>query len=334
VTVATLELSWQNYETSPGVFNTSYISQQQQKLQGMRSAGMRVALDAGVQYPPSWVFGLDANTYYVNQYGDRYAPTGNPGLAVANTVFDPNVRQAMGTYLARIAQDFGESFAFVRAGGGWYSELHYPAASYNGHSNSYWAFDANAQAGSPVPGWKPGQCCATQAQQFWNYYVSSLVSYQNWQVTSYHSDFPSALVEVLYPGWGVRPGQDTAAVNADLGGTTSAEINGETQQGTEFSSEVAGLSTTATAVYSTWLDAADQGTTTQSESPIAYLVSLASPRGIPAAGENAGAQSLSAMQLCVSRVKSLGLLGMSWAWESNLYSGSSPTITDYGTLIG
>jgi hypothetical protein len=332
LTVATLELGWDNYEPSNGSFNSSYIGQQQQKLQALKAAGFKVALDPGLQYPPSWVFGLDSNTYYVNQYGDRYAP-GSAGQNVVNAVFDQNVRTAVAAYIARIASDFGDSFSFIRVGGGWYSELHYPPSNYNGHSNSYWAFDPNAQAGSPVPGWKPGQCCSSQAQQFWNYYSQSLIGYQNWQLQTYRSHF-SAQLEMLYPSWGLRPGDITAAVNGNLSGSTSAEINGETQQDTDFADEVNAITVSNTVVYSTWLDAPDQGTTLNSESPIKYLVYLAQQKGLPAAGENAGQQSLSAMQLCVQRVKGLGLLGMSWAWESNLFSGSSPTLTDYQTTAG
>jgi hypothetical protein len=329
--VATLEIGWQDYEPGNGVWNTSYIQQQVQKANAFRAAGMRVALSPGLQFPASWVFGLDANTSYVNQYGDRFS-SGSVGMNVANAVFDANVRNAQATYIARIAQDFGNNFTFIRIGGGWYGELHYPPANFNGHTNSYWAFDPNAQAGSPVKGWVPGQCCAAQAQQFYSYYSQSLINYENWQIQTFRSHF-SAQIEILFAGWGLRPGDITNAVNGNLSGGTSAEVNGETQQSNDYADQVAQIADSGTIVYSDWLDAPDYGSTLNSESPVKYLVYLAQQKGLHVAGENTGAQSLSALQLCVSRVKTLGLLGMSWAWESNLFSGSSPNLGAYATAI-
>ena len=103
LSVGTLELSWAAYEPQNGVFDSGYAAEQARKLRQMRSAGLRVALDAGLQYAPAWVFGLDSNTRYVDQYGDRYS-SGTPGQDVPNGVFDPAVRDAEAAYLARVSR--------------------------------------------------------------------------------------------------------------------------------------------------------------------------------------------------------------------------------------
>lgn len=331
ISVATLELGWDAYEPGNGAWNTTYINQQVQKANAFVAAGMRVSLSPGLQYPPSWVFALDANTYFVNQYGDHYAPTAI-GMKEANAVYDPAVRNAQATYIARIAQDFGGTLSFIRLGGGWYGELHYPPQSFNGHNNSYWAFDANAQASSPARGWIPGHCCAAQAQQFWNYYAQSLVGYESWQIQTFRSHF-SAQLEILFPGWGLRPGDVANAVNANLSGTTPAEVYGEMQQDSGYADEVNAVTDSRTIIYSDWLDAPDHGATLNTESPVKYLAYLAGGRGLRVAGENTGTQSLAALQLCVARVRALGLLGMNWAWEGNLFAGTSPTLSGYAGVI-
>jgi hypothetical protein len=333
VSLASLELVWSSYEPQPGVFDDSYAAQQRQKAASLRGAGVGVVLDAGLQYAPGWLFDRDPNAYFVNQYGDRYSG-GLLGTQVGNGVFDPLVRQAQSDYLKRIASDLGDGFVAIRVGGGWYGELHFPAASYNGHSNSYWAYDANAVAGSPVKGWSPGQPSAAQAQAFWSYYTGKLTEYLKWQLTTYRSHFSSSL-EILYPGWGVRPGDAAAAIAGLLSGQTPSEVNGETQQGNDFAATLSAISDPGIIPYSTWLDAPDKGTTPNAVSPIRYLQLLAAPRGLSIAGENADSgRTDGSMRLCIQRVRTIpGMAGMMWLAEPDLIQSGQRALGVYGQLI-
>jgi hypothetical protein len=213
--------------------------------------------------------------------------------------------------------------------------VHYPPADYKGHSNSYWAYDANAVAGSPARGWRPGQPSVSEAQAFWSYYTAKLADYLRWQVATYRGRFPSSSLEILYPGWGVRPGEAQAAVAGLLSGRTPSEANGEMQQGNDFAATLSALSNRGIVPYSTWLEAPDKGATANTVSPIRYLQQLAAQRGLPIAGENSdGGRSDAAMRLCMERARTIpGMLGMMWLAEPNLMQGGERSLGTYGQLI-
>ena len=74
------------------------------------------------------------------------------------------MRSAEGTYLAWLASVIpAGSIIAVRQGGGPLGELHYPLPVFDGHTDSYWAYDGATQAGSrprcgsgaPAPGPSP-----------------------------------------------------------------------------------------------------------------------------------------------------------------------------------
>ena len=164
IKIKTLELVWSSYEPGNGTFNSTYIAAKKAELATYQAQGFKVVLDIGSPLTASWITNLDANTLLKNQYGDSYAP-GEVGKNIVNAVFNNTVRSALSVYIQRIFQDLGTNFYAVRAGGGWYGELHYPVQSYNGRTNSYWGYDANAQGTggnlptgvnvNPVPGWIP-----------------------------------------------------------------------------------------------------------------------------------------------------------------------------------
>jgi hypothetical protein len=162
VRATTLELHWRLYEPQPGVYDLGYIRAKQERLVQLKAQGWTVQLVPGYQYVPEWVFTNYPNMHYVNQYGERYEPTRN-SFRVINAPFNPEARALIAGYLARLFQDFPASnFDSVRVGGSVQGELRYPPQHWNGHNNSYWAFDAHAQNAqeSAIPqevvGWRPG----------------------------------------------------------------------------------------------------------------------------------------------------------------------------------
>jgi hypothetical protein len=333
--VLSLELAWDRYEPRQGEYDMAYVSEQQRKLQSFCRAGFSVILSAGIHYAPAWVFRVSPHAHYVNQYGDRYQPSQSQDR-VPNGVFDPAVRQAQAAYVARIRTDFCDCFYAVRVGGGQGGEVTYPPGEYNHHVNSYWVYDRNAQANTPVPGWVPGHLSVERARQFWTYYIGKLLGYQNWLIATYRRHF-SGWLQVLYPGWGLRAGQADLATSHLLSGKTAAEETGLTNVATELTVLVNGITDMHVMAYSTAMEELDRGSTPLTQSPMRHIHELASARGIAAAGENSRTgQSVEVMRDCVRRVRTMPLMGMMWLAEPDLISAKPPaaTLANYGSLIG
>ncbi len=347
VRLAHVALSWRQYEPTEGSFSSTYISSVQQKLTTFRQNNLSIVLDLGVQYPPDWIFTYP-NSRYIDQYGDAYIPN-ETGKNVANTVFNQTLRDKQAAYVQRVFSDLGSNFYAVRLGGGWYGELNYPSNSYNSHTNCYWAFDNIAQGKAtglpagmsvdPVIGWIPGAPSTNHASasSFANWYMDSLKNYHDWQIRTVRAYYSGKLA-MLYPSWGVRPGQLSAAINVDLNGSTSAEVNGEVQRGFDFARYVAGITDPNVIVYTTWIDANygnDASTNPADWTPAHYLSSLAStnPLHLSVWGENTGRNSYTDMQRSFQKMSAYGLIGLMWAFEPDLYTTTYATLDQYAGLI-
>lgn len=333
-----VSLSWRDYLPAENAVNADYIRRKQVEFQTLRQLGFQLILSTGLHDVPPWVHVAYPNTRYVNQFGEAYNLQNTYDLGEANAVFNPRVRDLMAGYLARVFADFGTDFHAVRLGGGRYGELTYPPAVYGSTNNAYWAFDANAQAQSPVPGWRPGQPSPNgEAGKFLDWYLGALTEYQNWQVRAARQFYPGRLM-MLYPSWGIRPSQANAAIGVNLNGTTSAEKNGEIQRGFDFARQVAALSDPLVVVTTTWLDAnnsQDGGTDQRYWSPVKYLAYLANqhPLRLALYGENTGQGSLVEMELSAAQTVRFGLDGMAWFNERELFSGTYATLADYQKVI-
>ncbi len=337
ITAKLLELSWSAYEPSNGSFSAIYIDSKKNELAALRSAGFSVILSLGVQYAPSWLLSYP-NAYYVDQYGDAYDDICS-GCEIPNFVFNATLRSLMDQYIGRVFADLGASnFGAVRLGGGHYGELGYPTKSYGSNSNTYWAYDANAQASSPVPGWKPGMASPNgEASKFLGWYLQSLTNYETWQVATARKYYGGPLM-MLFPSWGIRPGQADAAIAVNLNGTTSPEVNGEVQRGYDFARQVAAITDANVWVDSTWLDCSygnDASTNPDDWRPVHYLAYLAAqnPLHLRTYGENTGQGSASVMSFTESQAKAYGLVGFVWFNEQQLFSGQYATLSDYASLI-
>jgi hypothetical protein len=243
------------------------------------------------------------------------------------------VRNAEAAYIARVGADFGDNFYAVRAGGLLQNELRYPPATMNGHANSYWAFDGNAQAGSPVPGWRPGQAGSAQARAFIDHYLNSLVDFQNWLVGTYRSRFPSAWMQLLKPSWGLRPGDVDAAVARNLDGSTNPAGWGTLAMGLDWQRQVNALGDTHVQLYNSWMERGDDGGSPATMAPAHYLATLGAAKGLRTVGENATpGGSAQNMATIVQRARAWGLAGLMWLHEGSLYS-SGASLSAYAALI-
>jgi hypothetical protein len=145
---------------------------------------------------------------------------------------------------------------------------------------------------------------------------------------------------MLYPSWGIRPGQIDEALKTNLNGTTSAEKNGEIQRGYDFARQVKAISDPKVVLTTTWLEANPSATSDIQYdpsywSPVHYLYSLAkaNPYQLKLFGENGGRDGMKAMELSAYRMRRYGLLGMCWYNDEQLFSNRYATLKDYKWVI-
>jgi len=339
--LATVSLAWDRYEPEQDRFAAAYVAHMREQIAAFRQAGLKIVLDLGVQYPPRWLFALPA-ARYVNQYGDAFAD-GTPGMNGLNVVFNAAARARQARYVEQVFRDFGTDWFAVRLGGGWFGELNFPPHNFHNHANCYWAFDDLAQGRKPglpsgvrpcpVPGWKPGE--TEHAHVFLDWYLDSLQNYHDWQIATARQWYRGALM-MLYPSWGIRPGQIAAAVAGNLNGSTSAELNGEIQRGFDWARFVAGIHDQGVMVHTTWLDAPadDESPNPERWSPVHFLASLARKQSLTLSAENTGGGDLATLRLCFDRVRRYQCATFLWAFEQQLFDGHSPELADCEREIG
>ena len=353
------ELSWRQYYPSEGKIDTAYVRSKKAEMEELRKAGFEIILSLGYHDPPPWVHENYQNTYYVNQFGERW--TGDTfdvgdGVVIddtfargtprdngdANLVFNHQLRGLVVSYMDDVFTDFGTDFYAVRVGGGRYGEVTYPPNSFGRKDNLYWAYDDNAQRSAVeagIGGWRPGDPRPNgRAGGFLEWYLDSLVDYQNWQVEALREAGYAGKAMLLYPGPGIRPGEIEEATATNLDGSTPGEADGVIQKGHDFARQVGAIEDDNVLVTTTWLDADPSGDDDQNPSewsPVKYLSSLAgsNPTHPGLYGENTGPGSLEDMQISAYQMRRYGLIGMAWYDEEQLFSGRYATLDDYGRVI-
>ncbi|HVA89427.1 MAG TPA: hypothetical protein VNL71_06265, partial [Chloroflexota bacterium] len=328
-------MSWKDLFPNEGTISNSYVVQKQNEFAVMRAAGFQIIGDLGIQDSPPWVHTNYANSYYMDQYGDEYHGPVDSGDV--NLVFNPAMRILGAQYIQAVISNFGRYFSALRIGGGPSNELDYALPTYNGHTNCYWAFDPTALTEDPVPAWRPGQASPNgEAAAFLNFYLQALTTYQTWQIATVRQVGYTGQIMVLYPSYGIRPGQTASAIADNLDGTSVLEINGETSTGVDYARQVAAITDPNVIVYSTWLDFSspyqnDAGSDPTRWTPIKYLASLAqaNPLHLRIGGENTGQGSAATLTYSVEQSIRYGLINMNWYTEQELYSGQYATAAQY-----
>ena len=330
-------LDWNAYAPAETKIDAGYVAAKRAELAAVQAAGFGVILSLGFHDPPRWIHQRYANSYYVNQYGDRYVDAADG--SDANLVFNSDLRRAASVYIDSVFATFGTAFAAVRLGGGRYGELTYPPAEYGGRTNCYWAFDANALASMPVRNWRPAHAAlAGEAQRFVNWYLDRLVDFQNWQIDAVRAAGYDGPLMMLYPSWGIRRGDLNDAIRGDLAGTTPAEQNGEIQRGYDFVRQIGAIHDPEVIVTTTWLDADPSGDNQVDPrywSPVKYLAHLAQthPLHLSVYGENTGQGSVQQLALSADQTVHYGLIGMAWLNERELFSHHYATLDDFRRVI-
>nr|MBA3234490.1 beta-galactosidase [Chloroflexota bacterium] len=353
VSVVHLELSWSNYESSDGVFNSTYAAQMRQRLATMRAAGLKVVLGAGLQYPPAWAYSYP-NSRYVNQYGGTSREL--------NLTFNATLRAKATRYLRQIQADLGlNNFWAVRVGAGGAIETVYPAHNADQlRSNAYWAYDPAAQAGSPFPGWKPGQTTyqgrvftSADVRTWYDWYVGALVDGVDWQLGAYRDLGFTGFLQVLLPGQGTRPLDYAKGIATYLDG--SADGNRTMSRGAAWDRVLARIANkrNVVAYVSSMADGSGWNDVCQSSDAAVALTApaiglwsaarwtsyLADRYGLAKNGENPGFRDtttygLAMLDHATAQMKACGFQGLMWAHDDNLYSGTSGiSLADYAQVI-
>ncbi len=341
-----LSVSWDRLQPRPNGLDRDYVAKLRADMAAYRAAGLGIVLDLGMQYPPGWLF-AHPHARYVNQHGEVFADPA-PGMNAPNSVFNYLIRERQRDYIAGIFRHLGSDWVAVRLGGGWYGELNYPPAVFGGKANCYWAFDPIAQGREPglpegvrpcpVPGWKPGQASADHAaaRSFAEWYLDSLQNYHDWQIATVRGHYAGPLM-MMYPSWGIRPGQLDAAIAGDLAGASPAEKNGEVQRGFDFTRFIGGIRDPLVWVHCTWIDSdpawSDETSSNPARwSPPRFLASLARAHNPPlrVSAENTGGGGPAALALSANRVRELKLDAFYWAFCPDLFDGRAPELDDLG----
>jgi hypothetical protein len=287
VTELLVEVEWRRAEPVPGQFDNEYLDSVSREIADLRSRGFRTALNMGIHDAPDWLLERPG-ARYVDQSGSVYTDRPVPDL-----VFATQYRPLAESYAVRLLRRLGTDFSLIRVGGGPLGELSFPYKVDRNAADrfSYWGFGP-AAATNPVPGWRPGMPSPNgEAATFLTWYLDSLVDYQNWQVAVLRTAGYRGDVAVLYPSYGLRPGDAERGVAADLDGTTSAEVY-------DFARQIRGLDDPRTVVYGTWGENARV---------VDYLAGLASATGHAVMAENSGAEPQAQIDAALRHAARTGL---------------------------
>ncbi len=200
-----LELDWYDLQPNgPGQWSAAHAALVQQRIDTLAAVGsdVRFTLDLGIEYAPDWAANLDR---LVDQYGNQWQPGIGNGGGV-NVYWSPTLRADVRSYIQQVFTnlDFHGRLWAVRIGP-FLGELLYPQLQHGSGTESFWAYDATAQAQSPVPGWHPGQPSPNgEAERFYNWYVDNLAGTYNFMLTEIRHYFAGYVAPVT-PGAGMTP---------------------------------------------------------------------------------------------------------------------------------
>ncbi|WP_380156949.1 hypothetical protein [Kineococcus sp. R86509] len=315
-----LEVRWDLAQPAEGRFDQDYLAGIRDEAVAMRAAGLTVSLNTGLMDAPAW-FLAKPGARYKNSAGREYTD-----LPIPNLVFGIKHRPFVQSYLNGLFAAIGKDFDLVRVGGGIMGELSYPyeIAADGSARYDWWAFDSAAMTHNPVRNWRPGQPSPNrEASRFLTWYLNSLVTSQNWQISSLRRAGYAGDVAVLYPSYGMRPGDAAAAAAGNLAGGTSPEVNGEIQRGYDFARQIAGLKDSRAVVYGTWGD---------DPRPVSYLAGLARRYGRRMMAENGGGCGVEAICRGVLTAVENGL-DTYWVVRAGDVLGSATTSGAWERLI-
>lgn len=202
-----IEIGWDGWQPTQGSFSTSYRNSIVAKVTAYKAAGYTVIISAGLFSPPPWVLAL-------GQYKDQFgALSGSPNWGKAS------VRAAAQTYLNNLIPALVGKVDGYRIGLSKSGEMWYPSTN----SNQWWAYDTDAQATCPMPGWIPGtstyngsNVTRAQAESWYVWYLGRLQASHAWEVAAHRTAGWAGIVTYNVGGVGLTPYIYSAALDALL----------------------------------------------------------------------------------------------------------------------
>ena len=230
VAVVVFGARWDLMFPARGAADPRYRTAVGDALRTCAAGGLRVVVDAGVQYVPAWARRLSGAALR-DQYGDP------PATGQLDVVFSANVRTAVAEYLRELVADLPPgTVEAVRVGTSTSGEIGLPGGidGGRGHTDSWWAFGSAPQSGSglaagqlrsPLPGWVPGQprwsgrsVTPADAYTWFRWYERSVAQAQMWLAWTVRQSGFNGAIHLPVPGRGVLPATLAAAVGTLLAG--------------------------------------------------------------------------------------------------------------------
>ncbi|WP_327378046.1 beta-galactosidase [Streptomyces sp. NBC_01216] len=357
--VAHLQVAWDRFEPERGVYDEAYARQVRERLASFRDAGLRVEAGLGLNHPPAWLADAHPESVWRNQYGERSTNT-------PNLVFSAPVRAEVAAYVRQVDERIGlDDVWALRLGTDENGEFGYPRPLPDGRDGgAFWAYDQQAQAASPYPGWRPGEhsyrgasFTERQVRRWYDWYLGSLADAVNWQIELYTGLGHRGPLKLLVPGAGFYPADRDAAVATYLDGRgDGARLIG---QGVGFFATLGlvehrdQVQITTTALVDGTGRPTDNGcapgdsgavgsapdATVRTWSSARWVVAVARAEGFRhLSGESAGPQVAAyrpgVMAAAFRQLGTCGLEGLMWAFDQQLYDGTLGSSLDtYSELI-
>jgi hypothetical protein len=371
--VAHLAVYWDRFEPAPGQVDQRYVAALKGKLRMFRDAGLRVEAGVGLNNPPSWLLGRYPEDAFTDQGGARFTSSPNLVFSqeIRNEVegYLRRLDQEIGLgnfWAVRIGVNGTGEFTYPPPARSTRGTMSYWA--FDRHAQASGA-DPGRPASvppNPYPGWRPGQrtyhgapFTTPQVSRWYDWYLAALADAVNWQTRQYEALGYHGLLLVLIPGAGFYPSDLSAAVRDRLGETAGG---GLISRGAGFFRTIGLIEHqhTVQLVSTALVDGsgtprnntcrpADSTVTPDALAPdpearvrtwssVRWISRIAAREGFPISGESAGphvaAYYPGVMNEAGRQLKSCGLTGLMWAFDSNLYDGTpGSSLGDYASVI-
>jgi hypothetical protein len=353
--LAMINIGWDEWEPEQGSFDDAYISQQAATVAEYLSAGWTVAVDVGLQSPPSWALGLP--------YGQLVDQDGNSS-GTPDYEFSEAVRAAATTYISSVVSSL-TGVSYYRIGLSTSGEMLYPPVS----DNQWWAFSPLAQGSAsglpagvgvaPMPGWVPGSTtwdgeAVTQAmvQSWYDWYLGALINAHTWEIDSFRQAGYQGLLQYVMPGVGAVPSLYQQSIAGELAPNPDDPYN-TMNTGAVWWDVLPQLPLTGAVVdissvgdgsgdpvnnvcqaSDSSVDYTSQPSVIESWSATRWLTYLAGLNHLPVMGENPGNITPAELPAIMSQVQACHLTALQWAWDYTLNeSGPYVSLSDYAQAI-
>ncbi|MET7619747.1 beta-galactosidase [Streptomyces sp. NPDC005408] len=369
IRVAHLTIHWDRFEPAEGQYDAAYIDSVKADLRALREAGALVEVGFGLNHPPGWLYEAHPDAAFVDQHGDRY--TGTPNMVFSRAV-RAEADQYIGKVAEAI--DLGDVWAIrvgVNSSGEFSYPA--PVSEGDGGDYWAYDANAQGQdsapgrpatvPASPFPGWRPGErtyngspFTASQVSRWYDWYLAALADTVNWQIGQYRSLGYDGLLKVLIPGAGFYPDDHARAIANHLDGSVAAQL---VSRGTAYfrTLQQVGPRRNVQMVSTALVDgsgmprnngcAAEDATVdvrnrdsaeARRWSSVRWVAAIAERDGFALGGESAGPQVApyyeGVMDDAAHQMKSCGLKGLMWAFDSQLYDGTpGSSLQDYAKVI-